>query len=139
MVVALGGCSRSSQESRVSGQVSLDGTGIGPGAVVFSPVGAGVPAIGSIDEGGSYSMTTSHEVGLRAGKYKATVSVREVPKDVKRGDRRPPGKLLIPEKYEDAAKSGLEYDVAPGSNTINIELKSHSTVDRFGRAGARVA
>jgi hypothetical protein len=126
------GCSRSSQESQVSGQVLLDGNRIGPGSVVFSPVADGKPAIGSIESDGSYSVSTSHEVGLGAGKYKVTVSIREVPQNVKRGDRPPPGKPLIPEKYEDSATSGLEYDIAPGRNTIDIELKSSTSAARLG-------
>ena len=121
------GCHRSSQESQVSGTVSLDGKQIGPGIVVFAPVGKGTPAMGPVDNGGSYSMSTSHELGLSSGKYKVGVSIREVPTNVKRGDRPPPGKSLIPEKYEDSATSGLQFDVAPGSNTINIELKSQSS------------
>jgi len=47
-----------------------------------------------------------------------------MPQNVKRGDRPPPGKLLIPEKYEQSTSSGLEYEVTPGKNTIDIELTS---------------
>lgn len=139
VALALGsGCHRSSQESRVSGNVSLDGKRIGPGIIVFAPVGKGTPAIGPVDNGGGYNMSTSHEVGLSAGKYKVSVSIREVPTNVKRGDRPPPGKLLIPEKYEDSATSGLEFDVAPGSNTIDIELKSHSSNAAAFGVGVRI-
>lgn len=133
------GCHRSSQESQVSGNVSLDGKQIGPGIIVFAPVGKGTPAIGPVDHDGSYSMSTSHEVGLSAGKYKVGVSIREVPTNVKRGDRQPPGKLLIPEKYEDSATSGLEFDVAPGTNTIDIGLKSHSSNAAATGASARIS
>jgi hypothetical protein len=133
------GCSRSSQESQVSGSVSLDGKQIGPGIIVFAPEGSGTPAIGPIDDDGDYSVSTSHEVGLSAGKYKVGVSIREVPANVKRGDRLPPGKLLIPEKYEDSATSGLEYDVAPGSNTIDIELKSQSSNAAAPGASLRIS
>jgi hypothetical protein len=63
---------------------------------------------------------------MTSGKYKVAVSIREAAPDIKRGDRPDPGKLLIPPKYEDSSKSGLEFDVAPGSNTINIELKSQT-------------
>jgi hypothetical protein len=133
------GCSRSSQESQVSGNVSLDGKQIGPGIIVFAPVGDGTPAIGPIDRDGSYSMSTSHEVGLSTGKYKVGISIREVPANVKRGDRLPPGKLLIPEKYEDSATSGLEFDVAPGSNTIDIELRSQSSNAAASGASLRIS
>jgi hypothetical protein len=118
------GCAGSSQESRVSGQVTLDGNNIGPGMVVFAPEGGGKPATGSIESDGSYTMNTSRDVGLAAGTYKVAVSVREMPQNVKRGDRPPPGKLLIPEKYEQSTTSGLEYEVKPGDNTIDIELSS---------------
>jgi hypothetical protein len=133
------GCGETSQESQVSGNVSLDGKRLGPGIIVFAPVGNGTPAIGPIEHDGSYSMSTSHEVGLSAGKYKVGISIREVPANVKRGDRLPPGKLLIPEKYEDSATSGLEYDVAPGSNTIDIELKSQSNNAAASGASLRVS
>jgi hypothetical protein len=140
--VALGllsGCSGSTRESQVSGHISLDGKRIGPGTVVFAPAGGGTPATGSVDDNGNYSMYTSREVGLSAGKYKAVVSIREASPNIKRGDRPPPGKLLIPAKYEDSAKSGLEYDVAPGKNTIDIELKSQSATSAIPSVGSRLS
>jgi hypothetical protein len=122
----LAGCSGSTQEAQVSGQVLLNGERIGPGIVVFEPMGGGKPAVGPIDESGRYSMSTSREAGLGAGRYKAAVSVRE-PANVRPGELAPPGKLLIPEKYENSATSSLEYEVEPGSNTIDIELSSQSS------------
>jgi hypothetical protein len=119
------GCRGGSMESQVSGTVTLDGNKIGPGTIVFSPVnGHGKPATGSIESDGTYKLVTSRDVGLASGSYRVAVSVRKMPENVKRGDRPPPGKLLIPEKYEDDTKSGLQYDVAPGRNNINIELVS---------------
>ena len=112
-------------ESDVSGTVTLDGKGIGPGTIVFAPAEkGGKPATGSIEADGTYSLNTSRDLGLAAGSYQVAVSIRQMPQNVKRGDRPPPGKPLIPEKYEDQATSGLRYDVAPGSNTINIPLVS---------------
>jgi hypothetical protein len=140
LVVGLfSGCSGSTQESQVSGQVSLDGKSIGPGTVVFGPVGGGKPATASVDENGHYVMYTNREVGLGPGKYRAAVSIREAPPNIKRGERPPPGKLLVPERYEDSDKSGLEYDVAPGSNTINIELKSQPTTSLIPRAVSQLS
>ena len=37
MLLAISGCSGSSMESDVSGTVTLDGKGIGPGTIVFAP------------------------------------------------------------------------------------------------------
>ena len=135
----LSGCSGSTLESQVSGHILLDGARIGPGTVVFAPIGGGKPATGAVDGSGNYSMSTNHEIGLGAGKYKVAVSIRELPPDIKRGERPPLGKLLVPEKYEDSAKSGLEYDVAPGRNTIDIELKSKLTTSTMLRSGSRLS
>jgi hypothetical protein len=122
--ILLVGCNSSSQEAQVSGRVTLDGSRIGLGMIVFAPVANGKPATGSIAADGSYDIKTSHEFGLAPGKYKVAVSIREMPKNVQRGDQPPPGKLLIPAKYEQSAASGLEYDVTPGNNTIDINLTS---------------
>jgi hypothetical protein len=35
-----------------------------------------------------------------------------------------PAKLVTPQKYADTETSGLQYTVAPGDNTIDIELSS---------------
>jgi len=122
IVIVVTGCHRSSQESQVSGVVTLDGNPIGPGMIVFAPVDGGKPATGSIEGSGSYALITSREPGLAAGKYKVAISIRELPANVKRSDQIPPGKLLIPERYEQSTTSGLEYEVAPGGNTIDIAL-----------------
>jgi hypothetical protein len=122
VIIMLVGCNRSSQESQVSGSVTLDGSRIGPGMIVFAPLEGGKPATGSIDKNGSYTLNTSREPGLAAGKYKVAVSIRELPENVKRSDQIPPGKLLIPERYEQSTTSGLEYEVEPGRNTIDIDL-----------------
>jgi hypothetical protein len=123
-LVVLAGCNGSSQESQVTGRVIIDGKPIGPGTIVFAPVDGIKPATGSIEQDGSYSLKTSRETGLSAGKYKVAVSIREVPENVKRGDRPPLGKLLIPERYELSSTSGLEYEVNAGRNTIDIDLGS---------------
>lgn len=123
VVAIFAGCRGSSMQSEVSGTVTLNGKKIGPGTIVFAPTTQGVkPATGSVESDGSYMLKTSRESGLSAGSYRVAVSIREMPQNVKRGDRPPVGKLLIPEKYEDETKSGLQYDVSPGKNTINVEL-----------------
>jgi hypothetical protein len=123
-LVATVGCSSSSQEAQVSGRVTLDGSRIGVGTIVFAPVEGGKPATGSIESDGSFVVNTSREPGLAAGKYKVAVSIREMPKNVKRSDQPPPGRLLIPERYEQADASGLQFEIRPGKNSIDIELTS---------------
>jgi len=124
LILFLAGCNRSSLEADVSGTVTLDDQPIGPGVVVFARAGGGSPAIGTIDAGGRYRLKTSRETGLAAGTYHVSVSIRERPVDIQPGERPPPGKLLIPEKYAQSATSGLEFEVQSGRNTIDIELTS---------------
>jgi hypothetical protein len=126
LAITLAACS-DHLEAQVSGRVTLDGKPIGPGTVVFAPFDASSsPAIGAIQPDGEYFLKTSRTLGLAAGKYRGAVSVYEQPADAQRGVRQPieSSKLATPQKYLDAATSGLEFDVQPGSNVIDIELKS---------------
>lgn len=125
VVIALtAGCYGSKFESKVSGTVKLDGQPIGPGVVIFAPSdGKTNPARGNIQPDGSFELMTSRDVGLPPGKYKVGLQIVEIPTDLAPGQRdMRPAKSRIPEKYSDTKASGLEYDVIPGSNTINIEL-----------------
>jgi hypothetical protein len=119
-------CSRSDFESRVSGRVTLDGNPIGPGSLVFVPEGGETnPANGAIQPDGSYELKTANTEGLRAGKYKVSVTILDQP-DVPPGERSYiVAKSRIPSKYNDITTSGLEFEVAPGSNTIDIPLSSN--------------
>ncbi|HMO86403.1 MAG TPA: hypothetical protein PKC18_15940 [Lacipirellulaceae bacterium] len=121
---AFAGC-RDSLESEVSGQVTLDGAKVGPGTIVFAPVGAAHnPATGTIQVDGTYFMNSNRTRGLPAGRYQVAVTVFDQPA-VPMGQRSTvAAPLITPEKYADPATSGLEFDVAPGSNKINVELTS---------------
>ncbi|MBX3427522.1 MAG: hypothetical protein KF688_17720 [Pirellulales bacterium] len=123
LAAALAGCSGA--ESEVSGVVTLDGTKVGPGVIVFMPAeGPSNPADGAIRPDGSYFLKTSRELRLRPGKYKVGVSVFDQ-SPVKPGERSMvPAKYVTPEKFAEPATSGLEYEVAPAKNTINVELVS---------------
>jgi hypothetical protein len=112
-------------ESEVSGTVTLDGVTVGPGTVVFAPIdGTSNPADGAIQTDGSYFLKTSREVGLKAGRYRVGVTVLDQP-DVQPGERSMvEATYVTPQKYADPSTSGLEYDVEPGENTIDIKLSS---------------
>jgi hypothetical protein len=112
-------------ESTVTGTVTLDGQPVGPGVVVFAPAeGTSNPSDGAIQNDGSYSLRTSREEGLKAGKYKVGVTVLDQP-EVKPGERSMEvAEYITPQKYADPSTSGLQYDVTPGDNTIDIELTS---------------
>jgi hypothetical protein len=123
-MVAVMGCG-SGAESEVSGTVTLDGKKVGPGVIVFAPTdGTSNPADGAIQPNGSYFLRTSREVGLKTGKYRVSVSVLDQPPVLPGSRSMEPAKLVTPQKYADPSTSGLEYDVAAGSNTIDIELTS---------------
>ncbi len=114
-------------DSQVSGKVTLDGKQTGPGVVVFVSEGSqSNPATGAVNLNGDYSLKTGRDKGLSAGKYKVSVSIFDQPTDVKPGERSmKEAKLVSPEKYVSATSSGLEFEVQPGNNTIDIELKSN--------------
>ena len=121
--VALG-CSGSNYQAEVSGTVTLDGKPIGPGVVIFAPAGGETnPARGAIQPNGSYFLKTSRDVGLPPGKYQVSLQIVELPTNLAPGERdMSPTKSLIPEKYTDTTTSGLEFEVTPGKNRVNIEL-----------------
>ncbi len=112
--------------AKVHGTVTLDGTPLNTGTVVFEPDGSkgakGPPAFGQIDAKGHYELTTDRASpgdGAVIGHHKVRVQARQ---DVE------PGKLaptLIPSHYENTGRSGLTAEVKPGMvNEIDLPLKS---------------
>jgi hypothetical protein len=122
----MAGCFGSDLGADVQGVVSLDGKPIGPGVVVFAPVGREEnPATGAIQVDGSYFLKTNRERGLRPGSYKVAVQIHEIPTDRAYGERDTrPIKFRIPERFTTVLTSNLEFDVEDGSNTIDIPLTS---------------
>jgi len=119
------GCTGTDLGAEVSGVVSLDGKPLESGTVVFAPVdGVSNNATSAVNSGGTYQLVSNRTTGLAPGKYRVAVTMYEHV-DVKPGERSMVmPKLLTPEKYADPSKSGLEFDVAPGSNTIDLPLTS---------------
>ena len=122
--IAAIGCSGSKFESQVSGTVKLDGQPIGPGVVTFAPQGATTnPALGAIAPDGTYFLKTSREIGLNPGKYNVSLQIVELPADVAPGERdMRDTKSRIPATFTSTETSGLQFEVNPGRNTINIEM-----------------
>jgi hypothetical protein len=120
------GCSQKGLGATAAGRVTLDGKPIGPGFISFVPVGeTRNPAQGEIQFNGTYSVETAHMAGLPPGKYRVAVHVYQQQPGVDPHVRQmemPP--LVHPEKYASTDTSGLEYEIAPGDNTINVELNS---------------
>jgi hypothetical protein len=107
------------------GVVTLDGKPISPGLITFAPEGPSeVPAVSDLDPNGRFVLTTNKKPGVKPGKYRVAIQAFRPP-DVPEGQRTmKPSEKLVPEKYFDVNTSGLEFTVAPGTNTIPVELTS---------------
>ena len=122
VLLALIGCSK--YESSVYGLVKLDGELLDHGTVKFAPTEPGPAAYGMIDDDGKYQMNTGRESGLAAGEYRVTVACTEETASTWEGPGPPPpGKPIVPPWYNDPRMSGLKFEVTPGRNEINLELK----------------
>jgi hypothetical protein len=132
------GCSDDGLPKRypVTGTVTYNGKPLEKGQVNFLPTAPdGRPASGDI-QAGEYSLTTQTPGdGAMPGKYRVTIVASDVDlnaaiakqqggipsqEDVIKAQRK--AKRLIPAKYEDPAKSGLEREVKEESNTFDFSL-----------------
>lgn len=118
-----------SKKATVSGTISYKGEKLGNGSVKF--IGADKQAVvGSIRPDGTYSASA-----VPLGPVKIAVETTPTRKatsgptiGVKSPDmgaefKGEAGKYVrIPDKYKDAEKSGLTYEVKPGSQTHDIDL-----------------
>lgn len=113
--------------ARVEGTVTLDGTPVTTGEVMFVPDtsqgNSGPPAMGTIDAEGHYELTTDRSGrggdGAVVGWHKVRVQARE---DVEPGEM---ARSLVPERYGDEARSRLVFEVKAGEvNEIDLELQS---------------
>jgi len=123
VVGATTGCS-GGKEASVSGRVTLDSQPVQIGDVAFEPQAGGMMAHAVIDSDGNYELRTNQQHGLDPGMYRVKVISREKTPIPPGGGLPPPGKLLIPEKYVRVATSGLMFEVVPGNNRIDLELRS---------------
>lgn len=126
VVLVIAGCG-GSKDATVQGNVTLDGSPITTGTIVFIPSVGGTQVYGAIEDSGSYELFTGQERGLQPGEYVATVVAREKPASnvTELGGPAPPGKAITPRWYAAKETSGLNFTVAPGANEINLELTSH--------------
>src|SRR4051812_35064074 len=121
------GCNRSI--ATVSGTVTLDGAAIDGGPDVYGTVsfrredGGGAPAVGIINTGGHYDLSTGAKEGLEPGKYMVAVSVKKIlPPAAPGGLTRP--QQLSPAKFAKPEDSGLRAEVKPGNNKFDFALTS---------------
>jgi hypothetical protein len=134
MVLLIFGCGGSGDIKPIanlvscSGTVTLDGAPLKQGIVSFAPVNptAGQPATGAIKDGKFTMATTVSAPGVVAGQYKVSVQSfdQEKAPSTNPSDMVKKPTSLIPEKYLDITKSGLEAEVKKGMTPIKLELVS---------------
>lgn len=131
LVLQLVGCSSENRKptAAVRGKVTYNGEPLQIGSLLFVPVAGGPSSEGNIDRNGNYRMGTYTTVdGAVLGKHQVMITAftaaggSGLPEDSVKGDSAPVS--IIPEKYGDLAKSGLEVDVKSGSNEIDFVLTS---------------
>jgi hypothetical protein len=117
-MLGLAGCG--SELVDVSGTVTLDGTPLASGRVVFQAPGKPM-AVGELGPGGQYTVKTGTRQGIPPGDYTVTVSSYEVGQSTGRGNP-PPARLVTPRRYNNVKTSDLEAAVRPANKTFNFSL-----------------
>ena len=115
LLAAVSGCGTGGpQVAPVHGRVTLDGRPLAQADITFQPEGAQRASIGRTTADGRYELAYKRgEPGAIVGKHTVYVEVSsELVKN-------PPP---VPARY--AANSELHFQVEPGENEINLELKS---------------
>lgn len=98
----------------ISGSLRYQGKPVAAGVVEFYDKSTGVGASAAITSG-SFSFVAP----LRPGTYAVTV----IPPQPQRPEDPMPVCRDIPANYRDAKKSGLTLTVAPGANTLSVDLE----------------
>lgn len=114
------GCGRSVGLVPVRGRVTIDGEPLTTGAVMLQP-DAGPAAQAKINPDGSFCLGTFEpDDGAIPGRAVVRVVCRQ---DITpAGGERAFGPSLIPEHYTRFETSGLEVDVQPGMDSLDIAL-----------------
>jgi len=143
MTLIVLGCSDDGLGKRypVSGMVTYKGASVEKGQVDFVPDGGSGRAASGAISNGRYSLATlGDNDGAMPGKYKVTVSSKEIDLSAAQEKAKKAGtgvalpqeytakaardaKNLIPAKYSLPSTSDLSVEVKEQSNTINLELK----------------
>ncbi|MEX0669196.1 MAG: carboxypeptidase-like regulatory domain-containing protein [Pirellulales bacterium] len=113
---AASGCGKSDNPTlgSVSGTVSLDGTPLANALVLFTPAGEGRTSRATTNSDGRYILNYLRDIG---GANLGPHVVRITTASAENGK-----KESLPPRYH--AKSTLSASVAPGDNTIDLQLES---------------
>lgn len=130
LLLGLAGCSQPVSNPGgvgVSGVVTLEGKPLSKGTITFTPAttGSGSTATGVIGSNGSYQLGTAKAGdGAQPGAYKVTVVSLDSEATMDEKGTPIPAKSAIPEKFGNAATSGLTATVEEsGPQTLDFDLK----------------
>ncbi len=111
----------------VSGVVTMNGAPLSKGTITFAPdePGTGTTATGVIGSSGAYQLGTAKAGdGAQPGRYKVTVVSVDSEATMDEKGKPIPAKSAIPEKFGNAATSGLTATIeADGPQTLDFDLK----------------
>ena len=122
---AFAGCSSSGDQPKlgyVGGTVRLDGAPLADATVFFSPKDGGRTSVGHTDEDGKYQLSyIGEDSGAKVGTHVVRVTTSQEVEDSRTGRT-----IHTPEKVPDQynSRSDLLREVAAGSNTLDLDLKS---------------
>jgi hypothetical protein len=122
VLLFLAGCG-GSLDSSISGLVTVDGEPLRTGRVIFYPVAEGPTAYGTIDNNGLYCIRTGQLNGVMSGEYVVSVVATETPPGPIGSSY---GKLISPIQYTSQETTDLKFTIQPGSNRIDLPLRSES-------------
>jgi hypothetical protein len=109
-----------SNTASVTGSVTIDGTPVTSGRVVFHKEGQ-APAIANINDDGTFELSIGSSKGIQPGHYKVTVASYEIGTPGRPGDP-PPAKLITPRQYMDLGTTPLASDIGTGQNEVALQL-----------------
>jgi hypothetical protein len=110
-----------------SGTVTLDGTPLETGTVVFAGDNGGSAGVGVLGDGGKFTLAEAgNSDGIQPGTYKVAINAWIVePGSVNDdGEIVDEGQSLIPQKYNNPKTSGLSATVSAESTDFTFALVS---------------
>ncbi len=120
------GCGNDDGLAPVSGIVTLDGKPIADAGVMFHPDAGGIPATGTTDTAGKFTLNTSGTEGATIGNNTVTVAkqVNVNPGAVVEEGTITEVKTLTPLKYLSPRTSDFKVEVKRGMEPVKIDMVS---------------